>query len=72
VARWWLVGAGSFQLYDGLVQHKLLGLHQIRYGVDLTVYDLLGNVSAGVLLVARPGSHSRWAPEGPVTSLDRE
>ena len=28
------VGAGAFQLYDGLVQHKLLGLHQIRYGVD--------------------------------------
>jgi len=29
--RWWgalLLGAGGFQLYDGIVQHKLLGLHQ--------------------------------------------
>src|SRR5215207_739487 len=37
-ARWWgglLVGAGAFQLYDGTVQHKLLDLHQIRYGVDI-------------------------------------
>src|SRR3954467_8992378 len=35
---WWgglLFGAGLFQLYDGTVQHKLLGLHQIRYDVDL-------------------------------------
>ena len=30
----------TFQLYDGLVQHKLFGLHQIRYGVDLLVYAL--------------------------------
>src|SRR4051794_41375644 len=25
-----LAGWGGFQVYDGLVQHKLLGLHQIR------------------------------------------
>ncbi len=30
-----LVGAGFFQLYDGTVQHKLMGLHQIRYHVDI-------------------------------------
>jgi uncharacterized membrane protein len=23
-----LLGAGGFQLYDGIVQHKLLGLHR--------------------------------------------
>lgn len=46
-----LVGAGFFQLYDGLVQHKLLGLHQIRYGVDLVAYDLTWNITAAVLLV---------------------
>jgi uncharacterized membrane protein len=28
-----LLGAGGFQLYDGIVQHMLLGLHQIRYHV---------------------------------------
>ncbi|HZG89881.1 MAG TPA: DUF2243 domain-containing protein [Pseudonocardia sp.] len=46
-----LTGAGAFQLYDGLVQHKLLGLHQIRYGVELLPYDLTWNVLAVVLLV---------------------
>ena len=48
----WLAGAGFFQLYDGLVQHKVFGLHQIRYGVDLVPYDLTWNVVAGGLLVA--------------------
>jgi uncharacterized membrane protein len=47
-----LLGAGAFQLYDGTVQHKLLGLHQIRYGVDLTIYDWTWNVVAVVIVVA--------------------
>ena len=47
-----LLGAGVFQLYDGTVQHKLLGLHQIRYGVDLTGYDWTWNLIAAVILVA--------------------
>jgi uncharacterized membrane protein len=46
-----LTGAGAFQLYDGLVQHKLFGLHQIRYEVDLLPYDLVWNVLAAALLV---------------------
>ena len=46
-----LLGAGAFQLWDGTVQHKLLGLHQIRYGVDLTGYDLTWNLIAAVLVV---------------------
>ena len=48
----WLAGAGFFQLYDGLVQHKVFGLHQIRYGVDLAPYDTVWNVVAAGLLVA--------------------
>ena len=54
VGRWVggvLLGAGAFQLYDGLVQHKVLGLHQIRYEVDLLAYDLTWNVVAAVLLL---------------------
>ena len=47
-----LLGAGAFQLYDGTVQHKLLGLHQIRYDVDLAVYDWTWNAVAVVTLVA--------------------
>jgi uncharacterized membrane protein len=34
------------------VQHKLLGLHQIRYQVDLLPYDLAWNIIAGIILVA--------------------
>ncbi|MEU6051789.1 DUF2243 domain-containing protein [Streptomyces xanthochromogenes] len=47
-----LAGAGTFQLYDGTVQHKLMGLHQIRYHVDLVPYDLTWNVLAVVFIGA--------------------
>ena len=53
--RWWgalLLGAGGFQLYDGIVQHKLLGLHQIRYHVTLWPYDLTWNLIAAVMIAA--------------------
>ena len=61
-----LTGTGAFQLYDGTVQHKLMKLHQIRYHVDLTPYDLTWNILAvaflaiGVLLLRaawRSNSH---------------
>ena len=43
-----LIGWGGFQLYDGLFQHKVLRLHQIRYGVDLLPYDLVWNIAGGI------------------------
>lgn len=46
-----LLGAGAFQLFDGVVNHKLLRLHQVRYDVDLPVYDLTW-VGFGLLLLA--------------------
>lgn len=45
------LGAGGFQLFDGIVNHKLLRLHQIRYGVDPLPYDLGWNASALILLL---------------------
>lgn len=62
-----LVGAGAFQLYDGTVQHKLLGLHQIRYDVALLPYDLTWNslavvmigIGAGLLLAPRQRAGAR-------------
>ena len=45
------LGAGSFQLYDGLVQHKLMRLHQIRYHVDIIPYDLAWNSAAIIFLL---------------------
>jgi uncharacterized membrane protein len=53
--RWWgalLLGAGAFQLYDGTIQHKLLGLHQIRYHVPIWPYDLAWNVLAVIMIIA--------------------
>ena len=47
-----LIGAGAFQLYDGTIQHKLMGLHQIRYQVDLLPYDVAWIVVAVALIVA--------------------
>lgn len=44
------LGAGAFQLFDGIVDHKVLRVHQIRYGVDILPYDLAWNGAALVLL----------------------
>jgi uncharacterized membrane protein len=52
--RWWgalLIGAGGFELYDGIVQHKILKLHQIRDHVRIWLYDLTWNVLAAVLII---------------------
>jgi uncharacterized membrane protein len=53
--RWWaalLIGSGGFQLYDGIIQHKVLRLHQIRYHVTIWPYDLTWNVIAALLIIA--------------------
>lgn len=44
------LGLGGFQLFDGLIDHKVLRLHQIRYGVVLWPYDLVWNGAALILL----------------------
>jgi uncharacterized membrane protein len=57
-----LLGWGGFQVYDGLIQHKLLGLHQIRYVAYVLPYDLVWNaagavaVLVGTYLLCRPRS----------------
>ena len=54
VKRWLagiFLGSGIFQLYDGTIQHKLMGLHQIRYGVDILPYDIVWNVIAVLLIL---------------------
>lgn len=45
------IGAGSFQLFDGIVDHKVLRLHQIRYNVELLPYDLAWNIFGLALLI---------------------
>ncbi|HEX8078610.1 MAG TPA: DUF2243 domain-containing protein [Jatrophihabitans sp.] len=52
VAAWagFFTGAGLFQLWDGVIDHKVLGVHQIRYGVEILPYDLAWNAFALALL----------------------
>ncbi|WP_150307810.1 DUF2243 domain-containing protein [Planctomonas psychrotolerans] len=65
-----LVGAGAFQLYDGIVHHKLLELHQVRYGVDLLPYDLawqgagLAVLLGGIVVLVLSGRRARAARRG--------
>ena len=46
-----VVGGGGVQLLDGVLNHKILGIHQIRYGVDLLAYDVVWIGTAVVALV---------------------
>lgn len=47
-----LVGGGAFNLYDGVVQHLVLGLHPVRRGVDPLPYDIAWIAVALLLLAA--------------------
>lgn len=46
-----LLGIGVFQLYDGIIQHKWMRIHQIRYVDNVIVYDIIWNVSALIILL---------------------
>lgn len=59
-----VVGVGSFQLLDGVVSHKLLRIHQIRYEVDLLPYDATWIGSAVLLAVVGWLLLRRSAPAG--------
>ncbi len=60
-----LVGAGGFQLFDGLVDHKILRLHQVRYVEPLWPYDAAWNgfalllLAAGLMLALRASKANR-------------
>lgn len=45
------LGLGGFQVFDGIVNHKLLQVHQVRYGVEILPYDLAWNISGLILLI---------------------
>jgi uncharacterized membrane protein len=66
-----LLGAGGFQLFDGTVNHKVLRLHQIRYGVELWPYDVAWDVAAIVLLGLGAALLRRTAAQSTVSPSDR-
>ena len=45
------LGGGVFQLFDGLVDHKVLRVHQVRYCVELLPYEIAWVASGIALLV---------------------
>lgn len=45
------IGMGGFQLFDGIINHKVLRLHQIRYVDNILTYDIIWNVTAVILLI---------------------
>lgn len=45
------IGMGGFQLFDGIIDHKVLRVHQVRYVEDLMPYDLAWNAAGLVLLI---------------------
>jgi uncharacterized membrane protein len=45
-----LVGAGLFNLVEGIIDHHLLGIHHLKPGTHQTLWDL-GFLGSGVLLM---------------------
>ena len=52
---------GGSQLYDGIVQHKILKLHQIRYHVTLWPYDVTWSGIAVIMIIAGVVLMQGWA-----------
>ncbi|WP_042146838.1 DUF2243 domain-containing protein [Paucisalibacillus sp. EB02] len=46
-----LLGGGAFNLYDGIIQHKIMRIHQIRYVENLIVYDVIWNLLAAAIML---------------------
>lgn len=61
------LGLGGFQLFDGIIDHKILKLHQVRYVENLLPYDLVWNgfglvlLFIGILLAKRASAERRRA-----------
>ncbi|MEO1853687.1 DUF2243 domain-containing protein [Chromohalobacter sp.] len=62
-----LLGAGGFQVFDGVVDHKILRLHQVRYVDDLWRYDIAW-IGFGVVVLAIGWLLLRRARRGHATS----
>lgn len=61
-----LLGMGGFQLFDGVIDHKVLRLHQVRTDTAaLLPYDVAWNAVALLLLLAGWISLSAAAPRRP-------
>mgnify|MGYP001280883599 CR=1 FL=1 len=46
-----LLGAGTFNLVEGIINHHILQLHHVKPGPDQAFYDIMYDVFAVLLLV---------------------
>jgi uncharacterized membrane protein len=46
-----LLGWGSFNLVEGLINHQILGLHYVRQVPNYTIYNLIFLAIAGILFI---------------------
>ena len=37
---WILLGWGLFSLVEGLIDHEILGVHHVRYGANMVLWDM--------------------------------
>ncbi len=48
---WIVVGWGVFNVVEGLIDHEILGIHHVRYGPHMVMWDI-GFLVFGALLIA--------------------
>ncbi|WP_101789349.1 DUF2243 domain-containing protein [Nonomuraea indica] len=80
-AAWggFLAGAGALQVFDGVVDRRVLRVHQLRSGVDPLPYDLAWNLAGlallacGIALAVRAGGRpaATRAPDGGPRTTER-
>ncbi|WP_210619405.1 DUF2243 domain-containing protein [Mammaliicoccus lentus] len=46
-----LMGMGTFQVYDGIINHKILRMHQIRYVDNVITYDIVWIVTGSLMII---------------------
>ncbi|WP_456269199.1 DUF2243 domain-containing protein [Kushneria sp. AK178] len=62
-----LLGMGGFQTFDGIVDHKILGLHQVRYVEHVWLYDIAW-IGTGLILLVIGWKLLQRARQGQATS----
>ncbi len=45
------MGMGTFQVYDGIINHKILRMHQIRYVDNVITYDIVWIVTGSLMII---------------------
>ncbi|WP_414045303.1 DUF2243 domain-containing protein [Macrococcus equi] len=46
-----LMGMGSFQVYDGIINHKVLKMHEIRYVDNVITYDIIWLITGSLMII---------------------